>query len=144
MFVRGWAKSGYAALLLLFFPLGCESGGPALAPVHGNVFFKGAPLNTGTIVFTPDDVRGTRGHMARAEIELDGTYVLRTEGQSGALIGWHRVTVMAIAAPSRRAFQESNALPRSLIPNKYRDPEMSGLTCQIKANQDNVVDFHLE
>src|SRR5262245_37336246 len=85
-----------ATALLLVAASGCAPQAPALAPVHGRVCYRGTPLYTGTIVFAPHGLRGTSGSLARGDIQPDGTYVLHTEGSSGAVVGWHRVTVVAL------------------------------------------------
>jgi hypothetical protein len=36
------------------------------------------------------------------------------------------------------------AASRSLLPTKYRDPELSGLVCEIRAGQVNTINFDLE
>jgi hypothetical protein len=131
------------AVILLGLGSGCESGTADLAPVRGKVSYKGVPLSAGTIVFTPDALRGTTGSMARSEIQADGTYVLRTDSLPGASVGWHRVTVMAIESTSPGRDPDLR-LPRSLLPEKYRDPEMSGLSCRIQAGQANCIDFDLD
>jgi hypothetical protein len=35
-------------------------------------------------------------------------------------------------------------MPRSLIPEKYGDPDLSPLTCRIRENQENLLQFDLE
>jgi hypothetical protein len=131
-----------AAGVLLALPSGCDPGRESLTMVRGKVSYKGAPLRTGTIVFTPDALRGTTGPMARSEIRPDGTYALHTNGSRGAAAGWHRVTVMALESSPRR--NEDLIAPRSLLPEKYRDPELSGLSCQVRGGQENRIDFDLE
>jgi len=130
--------------LLVVLAAGCENGTQPLAAVHGRISYKGTPLNTGTIVFTPDALRGTIGPMARSEIRPDGTYVLQTKELSGAIAGWHRVTVMAVESAPLVGPDEDRILPRSLLPDKYRDPELSGLSCQIRSGQENCIDFDLD
>jgi hypothetical protein len=121
---------------LLTAALGCDAGGAASAAVRGSVYYKGAPLAQGTIVFIPDEDRGGSGPLARAAIQADGSYVLQTGGAAGAPAGWHRVTVTAA---------ESGAGgPRSLLPTKYSDPGLSGLSCEVKAGRENRIDFRLE
>jgi hypothetical protein len=82
--------------------------------------------------------------VARAEIQADGTYVLQTGDLPGAAAGWHRVTLVALEAQSAHLASGSFVVPRSLLPEKYRDPELSGLVCEVKAGQDNSIDFNLE
>ena len=123
---------------------GCGSGKPALSPVHGKVTFKGTPLPCGTIVFTPDASRGHQGALARSEIQADGSYSLRTESGYGAIAGWYRVTVMAVEMPEAPPPGQRYLVPRSLLPEKYRDPELAGLVREVKPGGENVIDFVLE
>jgi hypothetical protein len=132
---------GVVALLLL---AGCGDEQPRLAIVHGTVSHDGVPLPGGTIVFTPDPARGNVGLLARAEIQSDGTYSLRTGDQPGATPGWHRVTVVCVQAAAEPPPGQRFAVPRSLLAPKYRDPEQSGLTCEVKPAQDNLLDFNLD
>jgi hypothetical protein len=111
--------------------------------VQGTVFFRGAPLSQGTIVFTPDASRGSSGPLARSEIFANGSYDLRTGDKPGALVGWYRVTVVAVENPVTLAVG-GFAVPRSLVPEKYRDPELSGLECEVRAGQANRVNFNLQ
>ena len=76
---------------------GCGDSKPALAPVRGHVYFHGAPLAGGAVVFTPDPERGGHGPLACARIGDDGGYVLVTGPDMGAVSGWHRVTFQARA-----------------------------------------------
>jgi hypothetical protein len=131
------------ALTLGLVAVGCGAGtGPAV-PVRGTVFFKGVPLRSGFIVFVPDASRGGRGSLACAPIREDGSYSLQTGGSSGVPGGWYRVTVAAVEPPPLGA-TDPEALPRSILPDKYRDPELSGLTCQVTGMGANTVDFHLD
>src|SRR5438552_2308150 len=82
-----------AVLGLLTLSAGCSKRAPELVGVRGTVFYRGEPVRGGTVVFAPDPDRGGSGPLAIAEIQPDGTYVLRTDGENGAVPGWHRVTV---------------------------------------------------
>lgn len=130
-----------AVLVLL---AGCDAGSAPLAPVHGKVSYKGAPLPRGTIVFIPDASRGSSGPLARADIQADGSYRLRTGGSEGAPAGFHRVTVAALAAPAAVPAGQRFSVPRSLLPEKYRDPDLSQLTCEVKPGKENGINFNLE
>ena len=131
-------------VILLDLVSGCESGMEGLAPVRGKVSYNGVPLSTVTIEFTPDALRGTTGFMARSEIRADGTYVLQTNSLPGATVGWHRVTVMAMEARPANGPDQDVTMPRSLLPEKYRDPELSGLSCQVRGSQENCIDIDLD
>jgi hypothetical protein len=141
--IQNTPSLGGAGLLLLLV-VGCDAGTGSLASVRGTVFYKRTPLKTGTIVFIPDVQRGADGPLARAAIQPDGTYILRTGDLLGAARGWYRVTVVALEADTEGRQSKPFVIPRSLLPEKYRDPELSGLTCEIKAERENRIDFHLE
>jgi hypothetical protein len=133
--MRSLGVVGLGGLLLGL--LGCGQAEPKLAPVQGRVYYRGEPLPGGTIVFAPDPERGGHGPLACAEIESDGHYALRTGKETGAVTGWHRVTV----APGEPA---GEGRPRVDLPSKYTDPEQSGESCEVKEGQVNTHDLHLE
>ena len=137
-----WLGLGQAALAMLLLA-GC--GRAPLTPVHGKVAYKGFSLQSGVIVFTPDASRGERGSIAVGKIASDGTYTLSTGDAAGAAPGWYRVTVSSLADTS---FSQPGAqgftYPQSLLPEKYRDPEQSLLTCEVKPSRTNNIDFNLD
>lgn len=140
--MRAQLRRGAAALVLLTgLGLGCGSGEPDLAPVQGRVYYKGAPLTGGCVVFTPNSEKGGRGAAAWAVIGADGGYQLQTADRPGAVAGWHRVSISAVeAAPGDGPFHDA----RALIPPRYAAPDLSGLEGQVRIGQVNVIDFHLE
>jgi hypothetical protein len=129
--------------LLLLSLAGCQNEGEDLAPVHGQVFFKGQPLEGGTIVFTPDPDRGGYGPLATGEIDQQGHYTLKTEGQPGAVPGWHRITVKA-TAPRGGDPASKDARNREVLPLEYSDPERSGTCREVKPGQDNTINLRLD
>jgi hypothetical protein len=138
-----WLR-GVAAATLVLLCIGCSAPEkPELAPVRGKVSYRGKPLGTGTIVFAPDSLRGNSGPLARADIQADGSYQLKAGTLTGAPPGWHRVTVAAVADTPQPPGQKM-ANPRTLLPEKYRDPELSGLSCEVQAGKDNTINFNLE
>jgi hypothetical protein len=137
-------RRGTAAAVLLLLAGGCGGGTTSsLTTVKGKVSYRGRPLATGTIVFAPDAVRGNHGALARAAIQPDGTYALQTDDAPGAAPGWYRVTVIALDSTPPTS-GKSFAVPRSLLPDKYRDPQLSGLSCEVKAERVNGINFNLE
>jgi hypothetical protein len=120
-----------AALLFLVAALsavGCgRSTVDPLAPVRGRVTVRGMPLPGGLVVFAPDSERGTAGPLAIAVVAADGTFTLASEGNRGAVPGWHRVTVSA-------------AEPR-WVPPRYRQPDTSGLRAEVHPGRENVIDL---
>ncbi len=134
------ARSTSAALgVLLLFMQGCESEPPRLVPVRGKVYYRQVPLAGGIIVFTPDSARNCDGPIAHAEIGRDGSFVLRTGEDPGAIPGWHRVTVTAFENS-----QQPGGIPAIALPARYGDPEQSGLSFEIKAQGENTFTISLE
>jgi hypothetical protein len=128
---------------LLWSLAGCGAESDDLLPVQGKIFYRGVAVTHGTIVFTPDPTRGGNGPLARADIQPDGRYLLRTGERLGAGPGPYRVTVMALALTPGTE-DDSPDGPRLLLPARYRDPELSGLSCQIEHGKDNSFDFYLD
>lgn len=134
-----WALLG--GLLLLPAP-GCGGNAP-LQPVSGKVTYQGAPVPGGTIVFTPDANRGGHGDIAVGKILTDGTYSLNTNDTPGVAPGPYRVTVASFVASPPVAGQRF-PIPHSLLPERYRDPEMSMLSCDVKVSRPNNINFDLD
>ena len=138
-----WFRAVAVGLLLV--AAGCGGAGHAgFRPVRGRVLYRGVPLGGGTIVFSPDPERGGSGPLALAEIQPDGYYALKTDDRPGAAAGWYRVTVVALQAQAGPATAQAWAPVQSLLPARYRDPELSGLAFQVRDDQDNNADFNLE
>jgi hypothetical protein len=129
--------------LVLPWTAGCGQPSLPLAPVHGKISYNGMLLQNGTVVFTPDASRGTTGPQSHAEIQSDGSYTLRSGKAYGAVPGWHRVTVAAVSASAPAGNGEPFSVPQSLLPDRYRDPQLSKLVCEVKADQPNVFEFNL-
>lgn len=122
---------------------GCQRGPAPLTPVSGKVTFRGVALQTGTIVFTPDPSAGDRGPIAHGKINSDGSFHLFTGEAAGAPAGKYRVTVTAYANGGMQTPSQPFVTPYSILPDKYRDPELSGLACEIKPNRPNSFDIPL-
>jgi hypothetical protein len=136
-------RRSLVAAALLFLSAGCGSGKAHLQLVRGIVYYQERPLARGTIVFTPDASRGHAGPIASSEIKSDGTYSLRTDGKMGAAPGWYRVTVLAVEMPAQAEAGDRFAVPHSLVPEKYRDPELAELAREVTAGKENRIDFRL-
>jgi hypothetical protein len=89
---------GILLFLLLFSLAGCgASNGLDLGRVSGTITYKGEPIRNGTVLFMPDEAKGTHGPAAMGVIASDGTYVMTTEQTGdGALVGIHKVGILAI------------------------------------------------
>ena len=128
---------------LAFLAAGCDGKQPKLTPVRGTVYYRGVPLTTGTIVFTPDPERGGRGPLAQAEIKPDGSYILQTDNSLGAVPGWHLPTVSALQPAAPPASGQGFSVPLNLIPPKYSQPG-SCPPQEVKAGQENTINISLE
>ena len=113
---------------------GCGDSNPAVYPVTGTVSFNGEPLSTGTIVFIPK----SGGASAQGQIGSGGKYTLTTfTDGDGALPGTHTVMVSAMKDNG------PEAPATALVPDKFSS-ENSGLTGEVKEQDENVVDFDLK
>jgi len=104
--------------------------------VTGRVTLDGKPLSHGSVTFVPDASKGTTGPLGSGAIGQDGRYQLRTVGQNGALVGWHKIRVMAI--------DRTKPGKPWIIPIDYGHPDKSGLTAEVRPNQDNEVNLVLK
>jgi len=130
-------------VLPLVLALGCGDSSQPPVPVTGKITYRGLPLQNGTIVFTPDPRKGSSGNMAMGEIKADGTYSLRTGKDFGAAPGHYRITIAAVLGSPPSPGQPYTYQP-SLLPEKYRDPELSGLFCEVKGGFAQALDFNLD
>jgi hypothetical protein len=89
-------------------------------------------------MFQPDN-----GPSATANIQ-NGSYSLKTyKNDDGAILGKHKVTIIALEDQAGRLPEERNPLPPPIVPLKYNFPDKSGLTAEVK-DEPNTIDFHLK
>jgi hypothetical protein len=144
---------GLLAIALVF---GCGTGDELgrRYPVRGTVTYKGQPLETGRITFTPIANDGS-ARVATGTIR-QGSYTLSTAGgDDGALPGKYGVPIVSQTADHTKiqgitgggAGRQSDVLnatrkARNLIPRKYMSSQASGLVQEVKA-ETNEIDFGL-
>jgi hypothetical protein len=139
--LKRFRRIGILGIVCSGLMVGCDPGPQPLAPVTGQVTYQNQPLPRGTIVFVPDADRGNNGPLAQGIIQSQGRYSLQTEGKPGAPPGWYRVTVIAVEESP--AYRGVRFTPRSLVPERYRDPQLSDLVCEVKPGQENGINFNL-
>lgn len=155
---HGALLSGLMCIAIL---AGCDnSGGSAvtLAPVTGVVTYKSAPLAGATVTFMPE-----KGPLAMATTDLEGKFKLNTGAMPGCAVGPAKVGV-AINSPDDNAsstpinpssattpeqqaemskkmaqmtmqHQQAQAnKPKSLIPDRYKDINGSGLQFTVESD----------
>lgn len=121
--------------------VGCGSSGPEMARVTGKVTYNGQPVPLGTIAFQALDPEG--GRNAIGMIQPDGTYTLHTEQPGdGALLGDYQIGIVARDEPILDYIPAKPVPPKRLTPEKYENPQTSGLRAQVESGR-NVIDFEL-
>lgn len=130
--------------LLLLFQAGCSGGSgdtPETAQVKGIVTMSGNPVPNATVVFLPES-----GPSARGITDESGTYTLKTGKTPGAVTGRHSVTISVssgvIPMPGTEEAKQAEKT-KSVIPADYADPQKSGLSANVSAGGENVIDFNL-
>jgi len=139
--VVGLASVGLS-LALALVTTGCGGGDanmPKLGKVSGKVTYKGQPVTSGHIVFTPAAGKGGEtGQTATGEINSDGTYSMTTFNTGdGAILGQHVVTVTVrekgsedMGKPDAQG-RINYSLPKAVTPTKYSSVESSPLRCTV-------------
>jgi hypothetical protein len=114
------------ALASLVTAPGCNRG-PQFAEVEGTVRLDGQPLRDVEVVFLPDPEAGTLGPSSSAYTDERGHYNLATaKGQSGAVVGIHRVCLRDLAAlPLPNPRVDSEGRPSGVGPPGAKQPIQS-------------------
>jgi hypothetical protein len=135
---------GFGLIVVAALLGGCRRGAAPLTPVSGKVAFQTRNLTGGLIVFTPDNSKGNSGQMAVGKIAQDGSYYLYTGDTAGASAGWYRITVTSFGPTGVQVAGQMPNPPNSYLPEKYRDPVLSELSCEIKPDKPNAINFNLD
>ena len=115
--------------------------GPTLVPVQGTVLYKGQPLAFGSVIFQPPS-----GQPAIGEIRPDGTFTLSTfRPNDGAVVGIHKVRIACYESQRPGAVKGpgEQSLGKLLIPMKYTLFDQSGLTADLRQEQNEPIVFEL-
>lgn len=133
----GFRVLGWLAMILL---VGCNRG-PLVVPVTGKVLYNGTPLEFGSVTFQPRS-----GQPAQGKIQGDGTFTLSTfEPNDGAVVGPHKVRIACYESQRPTAVKGpgEQSLGKLLIPEKYTLFDQSGLTADVRAEQNGPFVFEL-
>ena len=127
------SKFGFCIIQLVLFAFLCAGCGSksSVARVRGKVLLDEKPLATGSVVTLPSAGRGAKGIIHHGEFEL-GTF----GEKDGALIGMHKVAIIA-SEPSQGTGPEA-AAGKLLVPERYTNPETSGLSIEVKPGEVNT------
>jgi hypothetical protein len=127
--------------------VGCGKGEKLqLGQVKGKVLLDGQPLTQGTVSFTPDQSKGTKGPMATGPLNDKGEFTLTAAGGgTGAVVGHHKVTVAPPFDPGMGSSGDGSAKapPKDAakgpqIPQKYVGYATTDLTVEVKAGAQDV------
>lgn len=121
--------AGCVGLCCVMFSAGCTdpnlAGRPQPVPVSGRVLYNGEACPDAKVVFMPQDHQ----YAAVAQTDASGRFSLQTfEPKDGAVPGNFKVVVSkfeAIDLPNG-GFKET-----FLLPQRYRDPDKSGLQASV-------------
>ena len=123
-------RSGVCALALLSLAAGCGGSDLEFAEVRGKVLLNGQPLTKGSVVTSPASGRGSFGI-----IQSDGAFELISGREPGALIGTHKVSVVATEGGGGEGAEAEQG--RSILPARYNSPQTSGLSLEVTGDGDN-------
>lgn len=110
--------------------IGCGAAEERMLPVKGKVKWNGNLLAKGSVQFHPDKTKGNQSpHIPAGTIDAQGAYSLKTHPRDGAPAGWYKVAVVSTEPSDPK---NPYSVPRSLIPEKFGNPEESGLSVEVR------------
>jgi hypothetical protein len=123
--VNSIARARFIALVLVISASGCaEKPRPQFAPLMGTITYQGKPLSRGQIALVH-----ASGRMGVGDVGPDGSY------RMDAPLGECKVMITCDDRPSPSKFDpdlgRQLTIPRSLIPDRYRNYQTSGLKATI-------------
>jgi hypothetical protein len=119
---------------------------PETVPASGTVTYQGKPVAGATVTFVADSPASARGAVARTD--ESGQFKLTTfDAGDGAIPGNYRVTVAKMDATAVAENLDPTVPPppppKSVLPEKFADPNTSGLTAEVKQDGENKFPFDL-
>jgi hypothetical protein len=139
--------------LLILALMGCGSYSQTahmekVVPVSGTVTYQGKPLESYRVVFMPEDGR----RPATGVTDANGKFVLGTNAaDDGAPPGKSKVSFAWVSPNSGQPGQETiidspdkMPKPKVKLPDKYNDPEKSGIVQDVPARGASDLKFDLQ
>lgn len=149
----------YALVVIVLF--GCAScsrtkedkwtrARPKTHAVRGRVEMRRRPVEAAKVVFLTRLPENGRDYSAFGYTNAQGMFTLQTfRDGDGAVAGKHRVTIEKLTyEPPATPRNEGDAVPapveKSLLPDRYRSPDSSGLTAEVTVQGPNDFVFALD
>ncbi len=141
-----------SCFLLLAGVQGCsayQSGDrEKVVPVSGTLTYRGKPLEGYRVTFMPTDER----RPAVGVTDAEGKFKLGTnDAGDGAVVGTHKVAFVwappTVGEPGQETINDNPAnlpKPKIKIPDKYGDPEKSGVTQEVPPRGVSDLTFDLQ
>jgi hypothetical protein len=155
--MKSWSF-GFVVLSLVAAISGCGSGHPQTVPVSGVVTYQGQPVAGAQVSFLAEGA----ARAGYGTTDDAGKFQLSTYGANdGAVLGSHTVTIVkptetvtgagmspddpdaGYAAAMAQAAQGGSAV-KGVLPDKYANPNTSGLTADVTQAGPNEFTFALE
>jgi hypothetical protein len=106
-------------------------------PVAGQVFFRNKPVAEAMVVFHPLSTNAAMPNKPIAYTDSAGNFVLTTmKTGDGAPAGEYAITIELREAVLQG--EEKTRSGRSLLPERYRHPDKSGLRYRVTADKNEV------
>ncbi len=126
---------GNLTSILIFALLAGCGGGPKPLPVSGVVTLDGQPVADAGVMFCPTE----NGPMATGTTDANGKFQLKTTNSRGAMPGQYRVAISKKeeSGPKSKSGMIDPRLIKVkwIIPQKYSNPESSGLKAEVSPGQ---------
>jgi len=143
---RAASVAACGLLTLLLLP-GCGEGLPETVPVSGRVTFQGQPLDSGQVVFHPQSIpEGLPRRPATGVLDREGRFQLTTfRTGDGAVPGTYQVAIFSYLSDQTSA-EDDVAIPETVwrIPERYGNPQQSGLTANVTPESDEPLSFEFK
>lgn len=123
---------------------GCGSGddGPKLTNVTGTVTIDGEPATSGTVAFAPVD---GLGNTATGTVDSDGQFEMSTHRPGdGVAPGKYKVGISIVDTPAHGDADGTLHAATYRTPEKYMNPELSGLVVEIEDKASQTVTFEVD
>ena len=133
---------GFLPVIVCVIAVGCSSSSDSpyeLAPVTGTVKFKDGTVPQGTITsisFHPINVKQQgkfKVNTAGGNLDEDGNFELKTDGEEGAVVGRHKVVIKII----RKYPPPVNERNKPVIHPKYEDKSTTPLEVDVKSGKNH-------